>query len=280
MYQQNSAGPRGTVERIADAMMLDAVRRIKKRRRTRLWVPDDPVILARRAGLVPDPWQADVLHSSAQQLLLNCSRQSGKSQTTATLALYTALYQPVSLVLLLSPSLRQSSELFKKVTMLYRVLGRPIAAEAESALRLELDNGSRIVALPGKEGTVRGYSGVRLLIVDEASRVEDDLYYSIRPMLAVSGGRLVALSTPFGKRGWWFDAWQNGGAAWERVEVRAEQCPRIPADFLAEERRALPPHVYASEYECQFVDNLQMVFSSDLVRGMISAEARPLAVSW
>lgn len=196
------------------------------------------------------------------------------------LALHTALYQTNSLTLLLSPSLRQSSELFKKVTALYRVLGRPVAAEAESALRLELDNGSRIVALPGKEGTVRGFSGVRLLIVDEASRVEDDLYYSIRPMLAVSGGRLIALSTPFGKRGWWYEAWANGGAAWERVEVRAEQCPRIPADFLAEERRALPPHVYASEYECEFVDNLQMVFASDLVRAMISADARPLAVSW
>lgn len=240
----------------------------------------DPVLLARAAGIEPDPWQAGVLRSVSPRLLLNASRQSGKSSTTAMLALHTALYQTNSLTLLLSPSLRQSSELFKKVTALYRVLGRPVAAEAESALRLELDNGSRIVALPGKEGTVRGFSGVRLLIVDEASRVEDDLYYSIRPMLAVSGGRLIALSTPFGKRGWWYEAWANGGAAWERVEVRAEQCPRIPADFLAEERRALPPHVYASEYECEFVDNLQMVFASDLVRAMISADARPLAVSW
>ena len=61
-------------------------------------------------------------------------------------------------------------------------------------------NGSRLVALPGREETIRSYSGVRLLILDEASRVPDDLYRAVRPMLAVSHGRLVALSTPFGQR--------------------------------------------------------------------------------
>src|SRR5207245_11315659 len=114
---------------------------------------------------------------------------------------HTALYQPRSLVLLLSPSLRQSAELFKKVIGAYRTLDVTVPTEAESALRLELVNSSRIVSLPGTESTIRGYSGVRLLIIDEAARVPDDLYYSVRPMLAVSGGRLVALSTPFGKRG-------------------------------------------------------------------------------
>jgi hypothetical protein len=48
-------------------------------------------------------------------------------------------------------------------------------AVAESALRLELANGSRIVSLPGSGETVRGYSAPRLVIVDEASRVPDEL---------------------------------------------------------------------------------------------------------
>ncbi len=74
-------------------------------------------------------------------------------------------------------------------------------AESETALTLTLDNGNRIVSLPGKEGTIRGYSGARLIVVDEASRVPKDLYVSARPMLVVSGGRLALLSTPFGTRG-------------------------------------------------------------------------------
>src|SRR5262252_6709951 len=155
----------------------------------------DPARLMHTCALPPDPWQAALLRSPAQRILLLCCRQSGKSTTTASLALHTALYQPGALVLLLSPSLRQSAELFKKVIGAYRTLAATVPPEAESALRLELTNGSRIVSLPGTESTIRGFSGVTLLVVDEASRVEDSLYYAVRPMLAVSGGRLIALST-------------------------------------------------------------------------------------
>src|SRR5918911_216885 len=156
----------------------------------------DPVVLAQQAGLDPDPWQADVLRSTAPRVLLNCSRQSGKSTVVAILAVHTALYDPGALVLLLSPTLRQSGELFKKCIGVYQALGRPVSPQSESALQLELETGSRIVSLPGKEGTIRGYSGVRLLAIDEAAWVPNDLYVSTRPMLAVSGGRLIALSTP------------------------------------------------------------------------------------
>jgi hypothetical protein len=152
------------------------------------------------------------------------------------LAVHTALYEPDSLILLLSPTLRQSQELFKKCLSLYRTADKPVSPESETALTLTLENGSRIVSLPGKEGTVRGYSGVRLLAIDEAARVPDDLYASVRPMLAVSGGRLVALSTPFGTRGWWYEAWRSE-EPWERYRITAEECPRISSEFLSEERR-------------------------------------------
>lgn len=220
----------------------------------------DPVALARATGVDPDPWQARVLRSTAQRLLLNCSRQSGKSTTVATLAVWTALYEPGALALLVSPTLRQSGELFKKATSVYRALGRPVPSESESALQLELENGSRIVSLPGKEGTIRGYSGVRLLAIDEAAWVPSDLYIALRPMLAVSGGRLIAMSTPHGARGWWFDAWR-GGEAWERIEVPATECPRISAAFLEEERRTMGEWWFAQEYLCEFRDGQTSSFS-------------------
>ncbi len=95
----------------------------------------DPVQLVRRLDLEPDPWQAAVLRSTARHALLLCSRQAGKSTTTAALALHEALYRPPALVLLVSPSERQSQELFLKVTTFYTELGKPVPAREASALR-------------------------------------------------------------------------------------------------------------------------------------------------
>jgi len=235
----------------------------------------DPARLMAVCGLPPDPWQRQVLRSSSQRQLLLACRQSGKSTTTACLALHRALYQPGALVLLLSPSLRQSQELFKKVQDAYRTLGNPTPMLAESALRLELTNGSRIISLPGTEQTIRGYSGVSLLVIDEAARVADELYYSVRPMLAVSGGRLVALSTPFGKRGWFHQEYTEG-EGWERVKITADDCPRISPAFLAEERRSLPALWYQSEYLCEFADSEASVFAYADVMACLDETVKPL----
>ena len=199
----------------------------------------DRVAFAEELGIVSDHWQEEFLGSSADRVLLNCSRQSGKSTMSAVIALHRALYRPGSLVLCLAPALRQSQELFGKIAGFYRDLGRPVAPQGERKLSLELENDSRIITLPGSEKTVRGFSGAALLLVDEASRVDDGLYYAIRPMLAVSGGSLMMLSTPFGKRGVFYEEW-SGGHGWERYEVPASQCPRISEAFLEEERRVLP----------------------------------------
>jgi Terminase large subunit, T4likevirus-type, N-terminal len=235
----------------------------------------DPALLMERAGMRPDPWQRDFLRSEARRLALLCSRQSGKSTTTAVKALHTAFYHAGSLILLLSPSLRQSGELFRKVRDVYRTIGGAVPVEQESALRLELVNGSRVVSLPGTEGTVRGFSGVNLLVVDEAARVPDELYYGVRPMLAVSGGRLVCLSTPFGKRGFFYDEWTQG-QGWERVKITADQCPRISKEVLAEERAALGTWWYRQEYGCEFVDVVDQVFAYEDVMWAMSDEVQPL----
>jgi hypothetical protein len=209
-------------------------------------------------------------------MLLLCSRQAGKSQTAAALALLEALLRPGSLVLLLSPTERQSGELFRdKVMRLYTAMGRPIPPASETQLTLTLTNGSRIIALPGNEESVRCFSSVRLLVVDEAARVADDLYRSIRPMLAVSKGRLIALSTPFGKRGFFFEEW-TGRRAWKRVRITADQCPRITAEFLDEEREALGERWYRQEYGCSFEDMVGAVFSDSDIQAALETDAQPL----
>jgi hypothetical protein len=106
----------------------------------------DPVLLAEAAGLQPDPWQRDVLRSAAPRVWLNCTRQAGKSTMTALLALHTAIYQPGSLVLLLSRAQRQSQELFRKCLVVYHAAGQAADPDAETLLRLELANGRRVLA--------------------------------------------------------------------------------------------------------------------------------------
>ena len=231
----------------------------------------DPVVMAQAAGIEPDPWQAQLLRSQSQRILLNCSRQSGKSTSTAVLAMHTAIYEAHALILLLSPGLRQSGELFRKCLDIYRALGRPVAPEAESALRLELENGSRIVSLPGTEATVRSFSGVKLLIIDEASRVEDALYMAVRPMLAVSGGRLVLLSSPWGTRGFFYEAWKQR-AQWDYYQIDATQCPRITQAFLDEEKETLGEFWFRQEYMTEFLDAAGAAFRSEDIDRIIGRD--------
>jgi hypothetical protein len=229
-----------------------------------------PPAVMELAGYLPDDWQQAILRYPSPRTLLNCSRQSGKSTVTAALALRTALLEAPALVLLLSPSLRQSGELLLRVMELYRALGRPVptARPRDNTLKLELANGSRIISLPGNEETIRCYSAARLLVIDEAARVTDDLYRAVRPMLAVSGGRLVCLSTPFGKRGWFYDAWR-GPEEWRRVRITAGQVPRIPGPFLEEERRAIGERWFSQEYGCEFLEILGAYFSGEDIEAIL-----------
>lgn len=241
----------------------------------------DPVVMARAVGLELDPWQCDLVRSQAPRIDVNCSRQIGKSTTAAVLADHTAIYEDDSPVLLLSPSLRQSGELFRKCMEVYRRIGKPIdESKAESALRLELDNGSRIISLPGKEGTIRGISKVKLLIIDEASRVPDELYMAVLPMLAVSGGRLILLSTPFGTRGFYYEVYKKAMEQmkakreyfykeeehrndWEYYEVPATECKRIPPEFLEEQKESMGEWFFMQEFMCKFMDSQTAAFRSE-----------------
>ncbi len=180
-------------------------------------------------------------------------------------------------MLVLSPSLRQSSELFKKVIGFYQDLGRPIPSETQTALTLELTNKSRIVSLPGKEQTVRGYSGVSLLLIDEAARVSDELYYAVRPMLAVSQGRIVLLSTPCGKRGFFFHEWDKG-QDWLKIKITADQCPRITKAFLDQERRDLGERWFAQEYLCSFEESEAALFGYDVIQRALCDDVEELDI--
>jgi hypothetical protein len=227
-------------------------------------------------GLRPDAWQKTLLNrcSPNRRLLCLTGRQVGKSSACAAKAISRCLSEPGSLVLLLSPSQRQSGELFRKAVETLNALGHPVPLVQETATQLGFANGSRCVALPGSEATIRGFSAAALLIVDEAGRVPDELYRAVRPMLAVSGGDLICVGTPWLKAGWFYSAWVSP-EPWERVSLPSSRCPRITAEFLAEERQALGERWYRREYECEFSSlSDSCIFSeSDIRRCFATSDA-------
>ncbi len=236
----------------------------------------DPVAFAGELlGLDLDPWQRQVIASTGKRDLLNCSRQAGKSTTAAVLGLHEALYRPGSLTILVSPSQRQSSELFRKVTELRELLPTQPELSEDNKLSMSVKGGGRVLSLPGSEATIRGFSGATLIVEDEASRVDDALYFSIRPMLAVKQGRLILMSTPFGKRGHFWNEWDTG-TTWQRVEVPATAVPRISKEFLAEEKASMGAWWYEQEYLCQFKESTDSVFGYDAVMGALSDDVQPL----
>jgi hypothetical protein len=119
------------------------------------WALDAVSFAEDRLGFFPDLWQRQLLRSRSHWIMLNCCRQSGKSTTTAIVALHQAIYDP-GLVLCVSPSLRQSRELFAKVIGFLKGLEPVEPLEEDNKSSCELCNGSRIVSLPGDPDTVRG----------------------------------------------------------------------------------------------------------------------------
>jgi hypothetical protein len=230
-------------------------------------------------GFEADEAQQEILRSDKQRGLLNCTRQWGKSTVTAAKAIHQAYHFPDSLTLVVSPSARQSGEFLRKAAGFARKLGIRPKGDGDNEISLELPNRSRIVGLPGSEATVRGFSAVSLLLVDEAARVSDDLYLAIRPMLAVSDGALWLMSTPFGKRGFFYEAWANGGPDWARVRAAATECPRIGRKFLEEERATMGERWFRQEYLCEFEEAVSGVFARDLVERAITDEVAPLELA-
>jgi hypothetical protein len=238
----------------------------------------DPAIWAKEVlGLNPDPWQADLLRSRSPRIILNCSRQSGKSTICAALGLHESIYRRPSFGMAIAPSQDQSGELMMKFDEFRGAVELSSDyLDTDTKLAVKFANGNRFIARPGSAKTSRGKSAVTLLLEDEASWVDDLLKQSVSPMLAVSGGRYIMMSTPFGKRGHFFETWMNA-KNWEKYEINADQCPRITKEFLQSELdNGMPRNFWLQEYYCKFMDTEDQLFSYDIVKEAFSSDVKVL----
>lgn len=167
----------------------------------------DPVSWIEERGLLRDKAgdvcqldnnQRAILNPANKRVILNCHRQWGKSTISSLLCFWRALFYPRSLCLLVAPSLRQSSENFRKIADALDSIRPAPELEEDTKLTLKFSNGSRIISLPGSQKTVRGFTAPDLIIIDEDAQAEDDLFGALLPMLTNSpDGRLILASTPW-----------------------------------------------------------------------------------
>jgi hypothetical protein len=237
----------------------------------------DPVAFARdRLKIDPDPYQIEILRSNPNRGIFNCSRQSGKSTVAAAAAIHRAYSRPGCTILVASPSERQSAEFIRKCAGMLTRLGIAPRGDGDNEISLLFPNGARIVGLPGNEANVRGFSAVSLIIIDEASVVDDSMYKALLPMLGVGNGDLWIMSTPRGKRGFFYETWRHGGPGWLRISITAPECPRMSSEFLEMMRGDMGPAWFAQEFMAEFVDNGQSVFALDQIEKAIDDSIEPL----
>jgi hypothetical protein len=239
----------------------------------------DPASFAEEVlGFRPDPVQARVLDPGIRRGILNCMRQWGKSTVTAVKCVHRAYFDGSCLVLAVSPSERQSGEFIRKCAGLLRKAGLRTRGDGTNRLSLLLPNGSRIVGLPANEATVRGFTAPATVVIDEASRVPDELYLAMRPMLHSGNGDLWLMSTPWGRRGFFYEAWANGGDGWTRIAVPATECPRVRPEALEEERLTMGDLWFRQEYLCEFVQADDAVFREEDVDACLRSDVPPLVL--
>jgi Terminase large subunit, T4likevirus-type, N-terminal len=241
-------------------------------------IPAYPVEFAISLGIEPDEWQVEVLASDHPRKILCCGRQTGKSTVAAILAIHKALTLPGSTVLVVAPGERQAKLLFSKALSLYKRAGYPLPAHSERRTGLELSNGSIIEALPAVERTTRGYS-VDLLVVDEAAAVPDLDYHGILPALIATRGEQVLLSTPRGKRGFFYEIWHSepvqnsaqGSDGWQRIMVRSDEVGRIQPEDLEVFRRTMPEQFFRQEFYCEWLETEGSLFSYEDIQAALAA---------
>lgn len=232
-------------------------------------------------GLDPDPWQVSYLESDAMQSVLNVTRQGGKTTAVAAKSLHRGLYGGAAFVPVVAPTKRQSRILVASLVELADRAKIRHRKASENPGGIELISGRRpdvlsvVLALPCSEATTRGLQGASWVVFDEAARIPQRVYRSIRPMLATTGGGVDALSTPFGKRGFYFEACTSR-AGWERYIVPATECPRISAEFLERELAEMGKRWFEQEYFNKFLDTDDAVFEHELVLEAMSEEVTPL----
>ena len=205
----------------------------------------DPVYTFEQAyGFSPMKWQIPYLRSASNAAILK-GRQVGASTSAGAIAIRYVRHFPNFLAAIVSPSMKQSTEVKLKAKNGLIRLGEDLVQDSQDTIGL--DNGSRIISLPGSPKSVRGWSA-GLLIIDEAAFLDPETFLAARATVAATGGRTIVQSTPISPFGHFYDLYVTPDPAWEKYQVSSEEVSTIDPEFLRQEKAKLTEDEYAQEY--------------------------------
>lgn len=219
----------------------------------------DPDFFARSCGFYPHKhWQTDALRCRDPLAAWCIHRQGGKSSCASFKASHCVLFEPGALVVVVSYVRDQARYgILKKI--------RPIIEEKAPELGLEYSlrqesieifhpgkPSSEILVVTNNEDAARAYSAIRLLVIDEASRVEDGVINGLQAALGPRG-QMLMLSTPRGARGQFYVVMTTPGLPWRTVRVAADHPQAVIQSVPAmESMRMTNPRLYEQEYLLRF----------------------------
>lgn len=267
-----------------------------------------PCHYIRSLGFPPYEWQESVLRSVHKRKVINGARQAGKSTIVSAKPCHIAKHYPSSVSLIVAATEQQAFYDMEKVKEFIARDPQYPKIERNSDRLVTLSNGSWIMVVPATEKAARGPSAPRLILLDEASRIDDIVYKSgIIPMLTDNPEcELISISTPNGKQGFFFDSFKN--LKWERYEVRSpwdvidiefrleSSLPEMeyrqrmvekdikgfysPRHKNREEQGfnlgEMGPLMYRQEYCVEFVEPEDQVFSYDDIERLMNSKAETM----
>jgi hypothetical protein len=210
----------------------------------------DPVLWVRDVlGVTPTAWQERFLRAQrGASILALTARQVGKTTTAAWAIAHTMVFTPGSLSVIACPAQRQSAETVRRVREALVKAGADL--KSDNVYGLELQNGSRVLALPGSDDSIRGLTVDGWIVADEAARLSEDIIAALRPMRARRPqARLAMLSTAWSRTDPFWNAWTSDDDTWIRLKATVDMDPTLfPAEYLEQERKALGEHAFKREY--------------------------------
>lgn len=222
------------------------------------------------------PYQREALQgikSHKYSVLLWC-RQAGKSFVLALFAIERAVEINGHTVIVISPSERQSKEFMEKVRLHLSAI-KTLKIEffedvVANVLEAKFPNGSRIIAVPSKPETVRGFSGD--VIMDEASFFDrgHEVYQAVFPTITRKPEyKLVAISTPRSKKDVFYFLWHSaeGDPLWFRMHLNIYEAAEKGLKVNIEElkRGIKSERAWRTEYLCEFLDEEEVLLPYELI---------------
>jgi len=216
-----------------------------------------------KLGFEASPRQAEVLDVDARYLMLCCNRQWGKTTVIALKSLRHALLKPGVSICVISRTKEQAALLIEKVSDAAVYLGLPIRRVLGQRHSFRFPNGSQIVAVAHNADTSAGRTA-HILVVDEAARVSDKVFFSVSRFITRTNGAIWLLSTPNRQFGFFYNHWHDKDPRWTRIFSNVRDCPDIDPDYLALQK-SIDPHGYQTDFECQFLQPPEYLVSRELL---------------